>query len=148
MARELGLPSVLHETHDFWTNSLSLPWLVPDTGDARSTSNTACTFVGLALALTLLLGVAQVDFSTGDGMEIEMEPQETIDLQHVQQTRQDRTPPAPPQPAVPQVVPNNEVIEDRASGQRLLRAARAEATSAIEVTPIVSTMPVSGWPTA
>ena len=102
--------------------------------------------VGLALALTLLLGVAQVDFSTGDGMEIE--PQETIDLQHVQQTRQDRTPPAPPQPAVPQVVPNNEVIEDGASGQRLLRAARAEATSAIKVTPIVSTMPVSGWPTA
>lgn len=99
--------------------------------------------VRLALALTLLLGVAQVDFSTGDGMEIEIEPQETVDLQHVQQTRQDRTPPAPPQPAVPQVVPNNEVIEDGASGQRLLRAARAEATSAIEVTPIVSTMPVS-----
>ena len=65
---------------------------------------------GLVLSLALVLTAARISFQSGEGLEIEMEKQETVDLKQVQQTQHERTSPAPPRPPVPQVVPNEEIV--------------------------------------
>lgn len=66
--------------------------------------------VGFVISLTLLLIATRLPLNSSEGLEAEMAPQETVDLQHIQQTRQEKTPPAPPRPPVPKAVPNDRVL--------------------------------------
>jgi protein TonB len=42
--------------------------------------------IGLVLSLALVLTAARTSFHSGEGLEIEMDEQETVDLKQVQQT--------------------------------------------------------------
>jgi len=71
--------------------------------------------IGLVLSLALLIVAFRADLSTGQGMQVNMQQQETVDMKQIKQTNQETKPPPPPKPPVPQEVPNDEVIdkEDR-----------------------------------
>lgn len=66
--------------------------------------------IGFILSLTLLLAATRLPLPSAEGIEAEMDPQETVDLRHIQQTRYEKTPPAPPRPPVPKAVPNDKVV--------------------------------------
>ncbi len=67
--------------------------------------------IGFILSLTLLIVAFQVDWSTSQSFEVNMEEQEVVDMEEIQQTEQEVEPPPPPKPPVPLEVPNDEVVE-------------------------------------
>jgi len=68
--------------------------------------------VGLTLALLLLVVAFQLDYSTGQSFQVDLQEQEVVEMEEIQQTEQQNEPPPPPKPPVPVEVPNNETIEN------------------------------------
>lgn len=69
--------------------------------------------VGLTLALLLLVVAFQLDYSRGQSFQVDLQEQETVEMEEIQQTEQQNEPPPPPKPPVPVEVPNNETIENQ-----------------------------------
>ncbi|MFB6248176.1 MAG: energy transducer TonB [Salinibacter sp.] len=69
--------------------------------------------VGLTLALVLLVVAFQLDYSKGQSFQVDLQEQETVEMEEIQQTEQQNEPPPPPKPPVPVEVPNNETIENQ-----------------------------------
>jgi len=68
--------------------------------------------IGMALSLVLLIVAVQLDYSTGQNFQVDLQEQETVEMEEIQQTEQQNEPPPPPKPPVPVEVPNNETIEN------------------------------------
>jgi protein TonB len=69
--------------------------------------------VGLTLALVILVVAFQLDYSRGQSFQVDLQEQETVEMEEIQQTEQQNEPPPPPKPPVPVEVPNNETIENQ-----------------------------------
>ncbi len=68
--------------------------------------------VGLTLSLLLLVVAFQLDYRPGETFEVNLQEQETVEMEEIQQTEQETKPPPPPKPPVPVEVPNNETIDN------------------------------------
>jgi TonB family C-terminal domain len=68
--------------------------------------------VGLTLSLLLLVVAFQLDYRPDESFEVNLQEQETVEMEEIQQTEQETEPPPPPKPPVPVEVPNNETIEN------------------------------------
>jgi protein TonB len=68
--------------------------------------------VGMVLALLILVVAFRVNMTTQQSFEVNMQEQETVDMEEIQQTEQEQKPPPPPKPPVPVEVPNDQVIEN------------------------------------
>jgi protein TonB len=68
--------------------------------------------VGMVLALLVLIVAFRVNMTTQQSFEVNMQEQETVDMEEIQQTEQEQKPPPPPKPPVPVEVPNDQVIEN------------------------------------
>ncbi len=68
--------------------------------------------VGLTLALVILVVAFQLDYQSAQTFQVDLQEQETVEMEEIQQTEQQNEPPPPPKPPVPVEVPNNETIEN------------------------------------
>ena len=68
--------------------------------------------VGFTLALLILVVAFQLDYRPDQTFEVNLQEQETVEMEEIQQTEQETKPPPPPKPPVPVEVPNNETIEN------------------------------------
>jgi len=68
--------------------------------------------VGLTLSLLLLVVAFQLDYSSSQNFQVDLQEQEVVEMEEIQQTEQQNEPPPPPKPPVPVEVPNNETIEN------------------------------------
>lgn len=68
--------------------------------------------VGLTLSLLILVVAFQLDYRPEKTFEVNLQEQETVEMEEIQQTEQETEPPPPPKPPVPVEVPNNETIEN------------------------------------
>jgi protein TonB len=67
---------------------------------------------GFTLALLILVVAFQLDYRPDQTFEVNLQEQETVEMEEIQQTEQETEPPPPPKPPVPVEVPNNETIEN------------------------------------
>ena len=68
--------------------------------------------VGLTLSLLILVVAFQLNYRPSDTFEVNLQEQETVEMEEIQQTEQETKPPPPPKPPVPVEVPNNKTIEN------------------------------------
>lgn len=69
---------------------------------------------GLVVTLILFLFAFKLDLRSGGSNDDLTEEQEVVEMEEVIQTEHEKEPPPPPRPQVPQEVPNDEIVEDRA----------------------------------
>ncbi len=70
--------------------------------------------IGLVVTLTVFLVAFKVDLRSEDSNKDLTEEQEVVKMKDIVQTKHKKEPPPPPRPQVPQEVPNDEIVEDRA----------------------------------
>ena len=68
--------------------------------------------VGLVLSLGLLIVAFQLDYQPKDSFQVNLQEQETVEMEEIQQTEQETKPPPPPKPPVPVEVPDNATIDN------------------------------------
>ncbi len=69
---------------------------------------------GLVVTLILFLFAFKLDLRTGGANDDLTEEQEVVEMEEVVQTEHEKEPPPPQKPQVPEEVPNDEIVEDRA----------------------------------
>ena len=67
--------------------------------------------LGFVLSIGLLLGIARLPLPAGEEADPKVRTRETVSLHPLRPTGQEQSSPAPPKPPVPQVVPDEEVLE-------------------------------------
>lgn len=68
---------------------------------------------GLILSLSTLTGLMRADFrNSGEGLDIQLQQQEVVQMEEVEQTTQEMKAPPPPRPPVPVEVPNDVIFDD------------------------------------
>lgn len=70
--------------------------------------------IGLIVTLTVFLVAFKLDLRSEKETKDMTEEQEVVKMKDIVQTKHEKKPPPPPKPQVPQEVPNDEVIEDKA----------------------------------
>lgn len=68
--------------------------------------------VGLVFSLLILIVAFQIDYRPGNSFQVNLQEQETVEMEEIQQTEQETKPPPPPKPPVPVEVPDNATIEN------------------------------------
>jgi len=68
--------------------------------------------VGLVLSLGILIVAFQLDYQPKDSFQVNLQEQETVEMEEIQQTEQETKPPPPPKPPVPVEVPDNATIDN------------------------------------
>jgi protein TonB len=69
--------------------------------------------IGLVLSLGSMTGLMRADLQrTDDGLDIQLQQQETVQMEEIEQTTQEMKAPPPPRPPIPVEVPNDVVFDD------------------------------------